>query len=351
MKKKIVIFGAGAVGGYTGGQMARAGEDILLIDPWPEHIDAIKRTGLHLKTTDEEHTVKVPAMHLHEVQSLAKNPVDIVFISTKSYDTEWAAAMMKQYLKPDGFIVSLQNSINEERIAAIVGWGKTVGCIASGISVELYKPGHIKRTLMPAAKGKLVFRVGEVHGRITGRVKRLAEMLSAVDGAKATNNLWGERWTKLVVNSMNNAVSAITGLNSKLIVDQEGPRMLSIKLGAEAVQVGVALGFDLEVIRGMTVEMLLAAGRGEPAALAEIHAKLLETTKHRTEEGRPSTAQDIRKGRRTETDYINGLVAQKGKEVGLATPANEAITRLIRRIESGELKPSPEHADRILGSR
>ena len=348
MKKKIVVFGAGAVGGYTGGQLARAGEDVLLIDPWPEHIDCIKRDGLHLKAPDGEYSVKVPAMHLHEVQSLSSKPVDIVIISVKSYDTEWAATMMKQYLKPDGFIVSLQNSINEERIAGIVGWGKTVGCIASGISVELYEPGHIVRTLMPAAKGKLVFRVGEVHGRITGRVKQMADILSAVDGAKATANLWGERWTKLVVNSMNNAVSAVTGLNSKMIVEQDGPRMASIKLGAEAVQVGVALGYDLEVIRGMTVDMLIAAGRNEPKALAEITNKLFETSKHRTEEGRPSTAQDIRKGRRTEIDYINGLVAQKGKEIGLPTPANEKITALIKRIECGELKPDPENVADVI---
>ena len=348
MKKKIVIFGAGAVGGYVGGQLARAGEDILLIDPWAEHIDCIKSEGLHLSTPAEEDTVKVPCMHLHEVQSLAKNPVDIVFVSVKSYDTEWAAAMMKQYLKPDGFIVSLQNSINEERIAGIVGWGKTVGCIASGISVELYKPGHIMRTLMPGAKGKVVFRVGEVHGRITERVKHLAEMLGVVDGAKATTNLWGERWTKLVVNSMNNAVSAVTGLNSRVIVEQEAPRMLSIKLGVEAVQVGVALGYDLENIRGMTVEMLMAAERDEPEALAEIHNKMLETTKHRTEDGRPSTAQDIRKGRRTEIDYINGLVVQKGKEVGLSTPINEKITALIKRLERGEIKSSPENIAGIL---
>ena len=98
----------------------------------------------------------------------------------------------------------------------------------------------------------------------------------------------------------------------------------------------------------MTVEMLMAAGRDEPKALVEIHEKLLETTKHRTEEGRPSTAQDIRKGRRTETDFINGLVAQKGREVGLPTPANVKITALIKRIESGELKPNPENADTIL---
>jgi len=350
MDKKIVVLGAGAVGGYVGGHLSLAGEDVLLIDPWPEHIEAIKTDGLHLSNPAEEHVVEVPCMHLHEVQGLNKNPVDIAIISTKSYDTEWAAALIKPYLKPDGFIVSLQNSINEERIAGIVGWGKVVGCIPSGISVELYKPGHIQRTLMPAGKGKLVFRLGEVHGRVTRRVEDLAQRLRVVDGTKTTTNLWGERWTKLIVNSMNNAVSAVTGLGSRLIAEQEIPRKLSIKIGCETIRVGQALGYEIEVVRGMDLETLLAAGRDESRALKEVHRVMLEGVKHRTAAGRPSTAQDIDKGRRTEIDFINGLVVRKGHEAGVPTPLNETITRVVKRVESGELKQHPDHAHDILKS-
>jgi 2-dehydropantoate 2-reductase len=313
-----------------------------LIDPWPEHIDRINRNGLQLSNPVGTHTVKVPAIHLHEAQRLSKNPVDIAIIATKSYDTEWAAAMMKQYLKPDGFIVSMQNSINEERIAGIVGYGKTVGCVVSGISVDACEAGHIMRTRNPGGKAHNVFRVGEVHGRVTQRVKELAEMLSVVDGAKVTTNLWGERWTKLVVNCMHNGVSAATGLNSRMVAEQESPRRLSIRLACETIRVGKALGYDIETIRGMTVEKLLAACEGETGALKEIETILIESVKHRTETGRPSTAQDILKGRRTEIDFLNGLVVQKGKAVGLATPLNEAITALVRRVENGELKPEPD---------
>jgi 2-dehydropantoate 2-reductase len=348
MKKKVLIFGAGAVGGYVGGQLAQAGEDVLLVDPWPEHVDCIKREGLHLHTPEEEIIVQVPCMHLHEVQRLDTDPVDIAFISTKSYDTEWAAALIKQYLAPAGFIVSLQNSINEERIAGVVGWGKTVGCIVSGITVELYEAGHIIRALKPGTSKKLVFRAGEVHGRMTPRVREIVEMLSVVDGAAATTNLWGERWTKLVVNTMNNAVSTVTGLNSRMIVEQEAPRQLSIKIGCETIQVGRALGYEFDIIRGMKSATLLAAGRGEPGAAREIYHILSESVKHKTDAGRPSTAQDFAKGRRTEIDFINGLVVQKGKEVEVPTPLNAAITRLVKRIESGELNQDPQHAHDIL---
>ena len=215
MSKRIVFMGAGAVGGYIGGHIARTGEDVTLIDPWPEHIEYIKHNGIHLSGTQGEHTVRLKALHLHEVQSLFKEPVDIAFICTKSYDTEWATMMIKQYLAPDGFVVSLQNSINEERIANIVGWGKVVGCIASTIGVDAYKAGHVMRTRQAGGSTYTIFRVGEVHGRITPRVQDIVRMLSVIDSAKATTNLWGERWGKLTQNSMGNGISACTGMNSR----------------------------------------------------------------------------------------------------------------------------------------
>ena len=93
-----------------------------------------------------EFTAKVRALHITEAQQLAKeDPIDIAFVCMKSYDTEWATTMIAQYLSPNGFVVSLQNCMNEETIAGIVGWGKTLGCIASSITVNLPAPGHIHR--------------------------------------------------------------------------------------------------------------------------------------------------------------------------------------------------------------
>jgi 2-dehydropantoate 2-reductase len=342
MAKRIVFMGAGAVGSYVGGHIARSGEAVTLIDPWPEHIETIKNSGLHVSNTQGEFTVHVQALHLHEVQSLFKTPVDMAFICTKSYDTEWATMMIKQYLAPDGFLVSLQNSINEERIANIVGWGKVVGCIASTISVNAYKAGHVMRTTQPGGAAYTIFRVGEVHGRITQRVQDLARMLSPIDSTKVTTNLWGERWTKLTMNAMGNGVSAVTGLNSKGMVMLEAPRRLSIRLAGEAIRVGQALGFELESIQGIPAEKWVAAAAGDPAALEEVEGAMLAGLKRRTEEGRPSTAQDILKGRRTEIDFLNGLVAAKGQEVGMPAPTHAALTELVKRVERGELEPSPD---------
>jgi 2-dehydropantoate 2-reductase len=344
---RIAFMGAGAVGSYVGGYLSRAGADVTLIDPWPDHVEAIKRDGLHLEGTQGEHVARPRALHLHEAQGLFKEPVDVAFVCTKSYDTVWATALISQYLAPDGFAVSLQNGINEERIAGVVGWGRVVGVVASSISVNAYKPGHVTRTVQPGGPGYTVFRVGEVHGRVTPRVERIAELLTAIDSAKVTTNLWGERWTKLVLNTSGNAVSAITGLGGKEVVQDPEMRRLRIKLAGEAIAVGQALGFALEPILGLPPDVSRAAAEGDSSAHAQVESKLLAGLARMTDEGRPSTGQDIVKGRRTEIDYLNGLVVQRAADAGVPAPTHAAIVQVVKQVERGDLTPSPTLVDRV----
>src|ERR1700749_3281368 len=176
MGKKIAFVGAGAVGGYAGAHMVKNGEDVTFIDPWPEHVEHMRKHGLRVTHAmkEPEFTVPVRALHVTDAQQLAKEkPVDIAFVCMKSYDTEWATMMIKQYLAPGGYVVSLQNCINEERIAGIVGWGKVLGCIAAAISVDLYEAGRIRRTVAKGGSLHTVFRVGEVHGRATPRAQEI----------------------------------------------------------------------------------------------------------------------------------------------------------------------------------
>ena len=346
MSKRIVVVGAGAVGGYTGARMAQGGEDVTLIDAWPEHVEYIRRHGLQLSgvTPAEKESIQVPALHISDVQRLTREkPVDIAFICVKSYDTEWATHLIKPYLAPDGFVVSLQNCINEERIAAIVGWGRVLGCIASLIAADLYQAGHIKRTVPMGGSKHIVFRVGEVHGRVTARAEAVAQALAKADSSKVTANLWGERWSKLVVNSMRNGLSAVSGLSGNQRDLDQGPRDLSIRLGSQAVRVGQALGFQLEKMLGMEPETLARAGEGSADANAEITAILLNNAKTRSDEQRPSMAQDIFKGRRTETDFINGFVAARGAEIGIPAPTHSRINELVKQVERGNIKPGVEH--------
>ncbi|MBI3915402.1 MAG: 2-dehydropantoate 2-reductase [Betaproteobacteria bacterium] len=347
MRKRIAVVGTGALGGYVGGHLAHQGHDVTLIDMWPEHIETIRARGLELDgiTPEEKFTVtQAKTMHITELQSLSKQkPVDIAFVAVKSYDTEWATMMIRPYLASDGYVVSLQNCINEERIAGIVGWGKTLGVVSSLISVELYEPGRIRRMVEKGGDKHTVFRVGEVHGVITKRVEELVSMFSAIDSAKATTNLWGERWTKLCQNGMRNGVSASTGLSGKECDRNDAIRRFSIKLGGEAVRVGQALGYQLVNLGKLAPERLALASEGNQDALVEIENLMMSRAASNPRAGiqRPSMAQDMRKGRRTEIQFMNGFIAEKGGFVGVAAPAHEKLTEIVTRVERGEIPQSP----------
>src|SRR5258707_1528840 len=271
MGKRIAVVGVGALGGYVGGNLAHAGEDVTLIDFWPENIEVIRNRGLELDgvTPEEKFTVtNAKTMHLTEMQDLSRQkPIDIAFVSMKSYDTEWATALIKQSLAPDGYVVSLQNCLNEERIANQVGWGKTVGMIPSLISVDMFEPARIRRTVAKGGDKHTVFRVGEVHGRITKRVEELRDMVGRIDSAKTTTNLWGERWSKLCQTGIKNGVSAPTGPTGADCDANDAIRSFSIKLGGEAGRGGPALGYHIEKSGKFEPETPAKAWEGDKAAL------------------------------------------------------------------------------------
>jgi 2-dehydropantoate 2-reductase len=347
MKKRIAIVGAGAVGCYLGGHLARTGHDVTLIDAWPEHIEAIRAHGLKLSgmTDEESYTVQVPTMHITEVQRLAKEqPIDIAFVCSKSYDTEWCAVLIRPYLSAEGFVVSAQNSINEETIARVVGWGRTVGCIVgNNFAVDLFEPGNVRRTMPRDFNTKSIY-VGEVHGRVTPRVEELRSMFAPIDGADTTTNLWGVRWSKLCVNGMRNGVSAATGMGGNERDAHPIIRQVVIRLGGEAIKVGQSLGYDLEHITGLEPGQLLAASEGDAKALAAVgqHMDKQTGSTARSNLQRPSMAQDMQKGRRTEIGEINGFIVQKAKEAGCTAPTHERMVEIVRRVERGEASPRPE---------
>jgi 2-dehydropantoate 2-reductase len=346
MGKKIAIVGTGAVGGYAGAHMVRAGEDVTFLDPWPDHVEAMRARGLRVTHARDvpEFSVAVRALHITDAQRLAKEqPIDIAFVCVKSYDTAWATALISQYLAPGGFVVSLQNCMNEETIAGIVGWGKTVGCIASSITVNLPDPGHIHRGAGKHGAAHTVFRAGEVHGRRTRRAEEICRLVGTADSAKVTENLWGERWSKLVTNVMGNGLSACTGLSGSQMLQNEPVRRFATRLGSEAIRVGQAMGYALEEILHLPAETIARAGEGDETAMRSYEEQRFKDAKHTAAEQRPSMGQDMLKGRRTEIEFLNGFVVRAGEKLGLACRANAVLTDLVTRVERGELAADPRH--------
>lgn len=336
---RIGIIGVGAIGGVVGGLLTKAGRDVTLIDQWPEHVEVMKTKGLQLSGTCGDHLIPVNALHIHELQTV-EQPFDAVFVAVKSYDTEWATSLGLRYLAPNGCIVDFQNGMNDERVAAVAGRERTLGCVIT-IGAGLIGAGHATRT----DRAAVGFKVGELDGKETDRARALVAIMNDVAPAKLTTNLMGERWSKLAVNCMANPLAGLSGLGSAEVRSLPEPSRIAVQIVAECVKVARASGYEVEPIYGLDPQRFVdaAGGKGADALLADMaaSAKFLAG-------GRPSLLQDVIKGRRTEIEYLNGWVAGQGRKVGVPTPVNDAVVKLVTSFGVGKLKPDPKNLEPLL---
>ena len=328
LDKRIAILGAGAIGSSIGADLTKAGLDVVLIDQWPAHVDAMKTDGLRVTMADEDLHLPVRAYHLCEVCSL-NTQFDIVMLVAKSYDSLWMAQFIMPYLKSDGLLLSVQNSLNDEWLSPLIGHTRDVGCVVE-LSAELFTPGHVVRN---TARTGTWFGLGELHGRITPRLRELETIMGNVGKVNLTSNIWGAKWTKLVTNTMDLAPFAMMGMGPAEASEIPGMFDVCIRLGRESLAVGTRLGYVIEPIFGMSAEEFIGS-------TDETLERILRTiVSHVKKSKRNCVLHDHLKNRYSEVGYLNGLVAQKGHEVGIPTPANEAITEVTRRIQRGELQP------------
>ena len=345
MSKKILFVGAGAIGSYLGAFLSRAGHAVTLVDAWAEQVDTINRKGISVTGPHDPFEARPTAVHLHEAQRMPRD-FDVAFVAMKVYDTEWATQLALRHLKPEGYVVSSQNCWPDPRVAAVAGVNRSVGLIMSKIGVACWRPGEVERGMERGGnKGHDVFRAGEHDGRITPRVQEVAEMLKVVDGSLTTDNLWGERWSKLCANSMGNPVQGMSGLGSAEIAGSEVGRAITINLAAESARVGLALGLTIPKFNGETAERWADAGRRETyQALDEMLTPKTASTRN----WKASMAQDVTKARPTEIDYMNGHVVAQGRAKGVPTPVSAATVEVMHEVESGARKPAPENIGLVL---
>ena len=331
MNKKIAVLAPGGIGASVGGLLTRAGHDVVMIDQWPAHVDAMKADGLRMtigtrQEPEGEIVVPVRAYHLYEVCAL-RPQFDIVFLTAKSYDTRWLVHFIEPYLKPDGVLVSMQNSINDEWIAPIIGKHRDIACVLTG-GGELLAPGHVWRN---RSMKHPYYTLGELDGKITPRLKDLVSILSDAGKTTVSTDILAAKWTKLVRNAQG-AVSSLCNMRSWKLLDDPRYVPAVAQITREAMQIGEALGYKWEPINGMTAENLL----GEPERVAR---NIIENAKiGGSEESISMVQHDIKVGRPSEVaGYLNGYLVRKGREANVPTPVNEAIIALHERVERGEL--------------
>jgi 2-dehydropantoate 2-reductase len=300
---KIVVVGAGAIGGLFGSILTKNGLDVTLVDIWTEHVKNLQVSGLIVVGRNGENKVKVKATNRIED---AGTP-DLIVIAVKSYDTEQAAQDCLRIIGPNTIVLTVQNGVGHiEKIGKILGYDRIIAGTTS-FGSTLLGAGTIK----PSNIDEIT--IGELDGASTSRIRNLADtLIKAGIETHVSDSIDSQIWTKLVVNVGINALTAITHLKNGELFDYPDAMRLQALAVYEAIAVARAKGISLLV--------------NDPL-------KWVIDVTRRTCDNKSSMLQDIERGTRTEIDFINGAIVTEGKKVGVPTPVNEVLTLLIKTIE------------------
>jgi 2-dehydropantoate 2-reductase len=292
---KIAVMGAGAVGCYYGGMLARAGHAVTLIGR-PQHVEAVRRDGLFMETQSFQAHVPMQAC----TDAGGVQGAQLVLCCIKSSDSESAAANMAPYLEPEALMLSLQNGVdNAERLQALLR--REVFPAVVYVATEMAGPGHVRHH----GRGELVIGPSTASDE-------LAQLFAAAGvPVQVSDNVAGALWTKLILNCAYNALSAITQLPYGRLVQGEGINDVMRDVVQECLAVAQA--------EGVTVP-------GDIWQAVELIARTMSAQFS-------STAQDLARHKHSEIDHLNGHVLRRGEALGIATPVNRVLHSVVKLLE------------------
>lgn len=294
----VSVVGAGAVGSYFGGMLARAGARVTLLGRpggTSPHLDAVRRDGLRIDGIDIRETVRVAVGSSPE----GLDASDLVLFAVKTTATEASARQIASHLKPGSIVVSLQNGVdNVDRMAAA---GVEALPSVVFVAAEIESPGAVRHR----GRGDLILGAGDCPDD-TARVSHWFE--AAGVPCPVSDDFAGAQWTKLAINAMANAISALGPSSYRALAEFEPTWNLAVSAAHEAVAVARALGVDIDVDEVIETARGIAMNVGDATS---------------------STEQDLARGRPTEIESLNGFVARRGAEVGVATPTHDALYALV----------------------
>jgi len=298
---RIAVVGAGAVGGYFGGLLARAGAPVVMIGR-PAFVEAVKKNGLFLDTLHFQGSVRVEASS----ELNAARDAEVVLFCVKTTDNAPTARALAPLVAPGAIVLSMQNGVdNVEQIRTAAGMEALPAVVYVAASVP--EPGRVKHV----GRGDLVV------GPESQKTKRIAALFAGANvGCRISENIDGELWTKLIWNCALNAVSALGRAKYGQIAASADGRKVLETLVDEVLALARAAKVHLP---GLEDPKTARAGA------LKIASQMAETFS--------STAQDMQRGKRTEIDSLNGFISRRGAELGLPTPVNHALYTLVKLAE------------------
>jgi 2-dehydropantoate 2-reductase len=292
---KIAVMGAGAVGSYYGGMLARAGHEVVLIAR-PGHVQTMADKGLLLETQTFREFIPVQA----STQASPVRDADTMLFCVKSTDTESAGVAIRPFLSRHTLVLSLQNGVdNAQRLSAVLEHPVVPAVVY--VATEMAGPGHVRHH----GRGELLL------GPSTGSADFTAVLVQAGIPVQVSDNVAGELWGKLIVNCALNALSAVTQMPYGRLAQAPGVEQVMREVVQECQAVAQAEGLVLTT---------------DPWAAVQRIVQTMPTQ-------RSSTAQDLARGKRSEIDHLNGHVVRRGAALGIPTPANRVLHTLVKLLE------------------
>ena len=335
---RILIEGVGGVGGIVAARLVAAGFDPMLVTGNPRIAEAINQNGISAKTTTEEFNVLAKAVaSLDDLDGSER--FDAAYLIMKANPVVESAKKTMPFLREDGYVVTFQNGVVEDAVAAAVGAERVVSGII-GWGATMHAPGVYEKTSGGA------IHIGELDGSISERIKELEAALEVVCPVVLTGNIRGALWSKMAINCMITTVGALT--------EQLLGEMLSERRVRDAFLVIYREVLDTAQAAGIKVERIAANPRlfylPPKAGLLNRFIKdvLMKILGRRYKKLKSSMLQSLERGRPTEIDYLNGYVVETAKKHGVPVPLNALVTKMIKEIESGKRKIERRNMDELL---
>jgi 2-dehydropantoate 2-reductase len=328
---RICIIGPGAIGGVVAGVLTSKGYNITLVVRHPELAEKINSKGIEVKVSSGDFTQVVPSVALAGDLS---GTYDYVLIATKADGLVEAARDILPYLHENSRVVSMQNGICEEMLAGVVGEERTIGCVV-GFGGTMHKPGRVEMT----SGGEFI--IGNWKRGSDLELERLALILNHVVETRISNEIFQELYSKLIINSCSTTLGVVCGLHLGEMLVKRYTRKLSIEVIREAVAVANAMKLTVPPGAGGKLDYYKFLAPGPFSGMKRHLTLQVIGMKYR--KLKSSGLQSLERGRKTETDNFNGYIATKGRELGVATPVNELLARMVGEIEQGKRQIGPEN--------
>ncbi len=334
---KTLIVGMGALGGVIATRLLAAGGDAALATRDRASADALRASGLHVTGVGGEALAKTD--RVAPVDDYLGERFDLIVLATKAHAAIALATTLATCLLADGTLLPIQNGGVPTLLGQTLGEHRVLGGL-SNLGATLHAPGVYEQR----NAGHLL--IGELAGGVSDRVERVREWLGRSVEVRATPNLRGAMWSKLLLNCSVTTLGAIAGCTMRQYIDTPDGRRAFREAYDEALNVAVGIGVRPE---RMLVEPMPPRWNGRSEVGADYDG-WLATVLANYGDLKPSMLQDFERGQITEIEFINGYVAQLGKSAGVAIPVNAAITDIVHAIERGERRPAPDALAAILRS-